>query len=127
MLETVITIDRLRTEVDQYAPHPDFLQNMGGEIGVELSHHTHRCCMRWLAQGTPSLSRNGLAEEVIGVVKPLLRDEGSIFSNGAKPIGGTRIHKPFDIVSGDRVLAGLTHLGRQFLHFTRHNDPKVTW
>ena len=127
MLETVITIDRLRTEVDQYAPHPDFLQNMGGEIGVELSHHTHRCWMRWLAQGTPSLSRNGLAEEVIEVVKPLLLDEGSVFAIGAKPIGGTRIHKPRDIVSGGWVLARLTPLGRQFLPFTRHNDPKFTW
>ena len=112
MLETVKTIDRLRTEVDQYASHPDFLQHMGGEIGVELSHHTHRCWMRWLAQSTPSLSRNCLAEEVIGVVKPLLLDERSVFANNAKLIGGTRIHKPTDIISGSQVLAGMTPLGR---------------
>ena len=127
MLETVKTIDRLRTEVDQNAPHPDFLQNMGGKIGVELSHHTHRCWMRWLAQGTPSLSRNCLAEEVIRVVKPILLDERSVFSNGAKPIGGTRIHKPSDIVSGSRVLARPTPLGRKFLPFARHIDLEVTW
>ena len=127
MLQTVITIDRLRTEVDQYAPHPDFLQDVGGEIGVELSHHTHRSWMRWLAQGMPSLSRNGLAEKIIRVVKPLPLDERSVFANGAKPIGGTRIHEPRDIVSGSRVLAGPTPLGRQFLPFTRHIDLEVTW
>ena len=126
MLETVKTIDRLRTEVDQYVPHPDFLQHMGCEIGVELSYHTHRCRMRWLAQSTPSLSRNCLAEEVIGVVKPLLLDEGSVFENDAKPIGGTRIHEPRDIVSGSRVLAGPTSLGRQFLPLARHIDLEVT-
>ena len=120
MLQTVITIDRLRTEVDQYAPHPDFLQDVGGEIGVELSHHTHRCWMRWLAQGSPSLSRDGLTEKVIGVVKPLLLDERSVLADGAEPIDGTLIHKPRDIVSGGRVLAGPTPLGRQFLPFTRH-------
>ena len=127
MLETVKTIDRLRTEVDQYALHPDFLQHMGGEIGVELSHHTHRCGMRWLAQSTPSLSRNCLAEEVIGVVKPLLLDEGSVFANDAKSISGTRIYKPRDIVRGSRVLAGTTPLGRQFVPFAIHIELGDTW
>ena len=127
MLETVKTIDRLRTEVDKYAPHPDFIQNMGGEIGVELSHHTHRCWVRWLAQSMPSLSRNCLAEEVIGVVKPLLLDEGSVFGNDAKPISGTRIHKSTDIVSGSLVLAGMTPLGRQFLPLARHIELGDTW
>ena len=127
MLETVKTIDRLRTEVDQYASHPDFLQHMGGEIGVELSHHTHRCWMRWLAQSTPSLSRNCLAEEVIRVVKPLLLDERSVFANNAKSIDGTRIHKPTDIVSGSRVLTGTTPLGRQFLPLARHIELGDTW
>ena len=127
MLETVKTIDRLRTEVDQYAPHPDFLQHMGGEIGVELSHHTHRCWMRWLAQSTPSLSRNCLAEEVIGVVEPLLLDEGSVFANDAKPISGTRIYKLRDIVRGSRILAGTTPLVRQFLPLSRHIELGDTW
>ena len=80
-------------------------------------------CGRWDGgggQGTPSLSRNCLAEEVIGVVKPLLLDEGSVFENGAKPIGGTRIHKPRDIVSGSQVLTGRSPLGRQFLPLARH-------
>ena len=75
MIWTIKTVDRLRTEVDQYAPYPHFLKHVSYNIGVELSHHTHRRWMRWLEQGTPSLSRNGLAEEVIGVVKPLLLDE----------------------------------------------------
>ena len=50
MIKTIVTIDRLRTEVDQYASHPDFLKDVGGEIGVEFSYHAHRRWMRWLAQ-----------------------------------------------------------------------------
>ena len=92
MIETVITIDRRRTEVDQYAPHSHFLKNVGGEIGVELSHHTHRSWMRWLAQGSPSLSRYGFSEEVIGMVETLLLYERSVLADGAEPIGGTLIH-----------------------------------
>ena len=72
MIETIKAIDRLRTEVDQYAPHPYFLKHVGCEIGVELSHHTHRSWMRWLAQGLPSLSRYGLPKEVIRMVETLL-------------------------------------------------------
>ena len=49
IVETIKAIDRLRTEVNQYAPHPYFLKHVGREIGVELSHHTHRSWMRWLA------------------------------------------------------------------------------
>ena len=120
MIKTIKAIDRLRTEVDQYAPHPYFLKHVGREIGVELSHHTHRSWMGWLAQGSPSLSRYGLPEEVIRMVETLLLYEGSVLANGAKPIGGTRIHEPRDIVSGGRVLARPTPLGRQFLPFTRH-------
>ena len=127
MVETIKAIDRLRTEVDQYAPHPYFLKHVGREIGVELSHHTHRSWMRWLAQGLPSLSRYGLPEEVIRMVETLLLYEGSVLANSAKPIGGTRIHELCDIVSGGRVLVGPTPLSRQFLPFTRHYDPDFTW
>ena len=48
MIQTIIAIDRLRTEVDQDSPHSNFLDDVGGEIGVEFSHHTHRSWMRWL-------------------------------------------------------------------------------
>ena len=34
-------VDRLRAEVYQHTPHPDFLHDVGGEVGVEFSHHTH--------------------------------------------------------------------------------------
>ena len=41
MIKIIIVIDRLRTEVDQYTPHSNLLDDVGGEIGVEFSHHTH--------------------------------------------------------------------------------------
>ena len=36
MGKIIIVIDRLRTEVDQHPPHSNFLDNVGGEIGVEF-------------------------------------------------------------------------------------------
>ena len=42
MIQIIIVIDRLRTKVDQHTPHSNFLNDVGGEIGVEFSHHTHR-------------------------------------------------------------------------------------
>ena len=42
MLKIIIVIDRLRTEVDQHTPHSNLLDDVGGEIGVEFLHHTHR-------------------------------------------------------------------------------------
>ena len=36
MVKIIIVIDRLRTEVDQHPPHSNFLDDVGGEIGVEL-------------------------------------------------------------------------------------------
>ena len=120
VVKTIVTIDRLRTEVDQYAPHLDFLKDVGGEIGVEFSHHTHRRWMRWLAQCPPSLSRNCLAEKVIRVVKTLLLNERSVLANDAEPIGGSLIDEQRDIIIWGRVLARPTPLGRQFLPFARH-------
>ena len=63
MIQTIIAIDRLRTEVDQCSPHPNFLDDVGGEIGVEFWHHTHRRWMRWLEKCPPSLGRNRLAKK----------------------------------------------------------------
>ena len=90
---------------------------MGGEIGVEFSHHTHRSWMRWLAKCSPSLSRNSYAEEVVRVMKPLLLDKRSVLADGAEPIGGTLVHKPRDIIIWGRILTGPTPLCRQFLPF----------
>ena len=75
MGKIIIVIDRLRTEVDQYSTHSNFLEDVGGEIGVEFSHHTHRNWMRWLAKSSPSLSRNIFAEKVVRVMKTLFLDK----------------------------------------------------
>ena len=114
MSKTIVTIDRLRTKVDQYAPHSDFLKDVGGEIGEEFSHHTHRRWMRWLAQCPPSLSHNCLAEKVIRVVKTLLLNERLVFANDAEPIGGPLIDEPRDIIIWGRVLARPTLLVGNF-------------
>ena len=71
MGKIIIVIDRLRTEVDKHPPHSNFLDNVGGEIGVEFSHHTHRSWMRWLAKCPPSLGRNSFTEKIVRVMKTL--------------------------------------------------------
>ena len=93
MVKIIIVIDRLRTEVDQHTPHSNLLNDVGGEIGVEFSHHTHRSWMRWLAKFSPSLSRNSFAEEIVRVMKTLFLDKRSVLTNGAEPIGGPLIDK----------------------------------
>ena len=82
MGKTIIAIDQLRTEVDQYSPHSNFLEDVGGEIGVEFSHHTHRSWMRLLAKSSPSLSRNSFAEKVVRVMKTLFLDKRSFLEDG---------------------------------------------
>ena len=62
MVKIIIVIDRLCTEVDQHTPHSNLLDDVGGDIGVEFSHHTHRSWMRWLAICSPSLSCNSFVE-----------------------------------------------------------------
>ena len=118
--KTIIAIDRLRTEVDQYSPHSNFLKDVGGDIGVEFSHHTHRSWMRWLAKRSPSLSRNCFAEKVVRVMKTLFLDKRTVLSDGAEPIGGTLVHELLDIIIWGRVLTSPTPLGRQLLPFPRH-------
>ena len=120
MIQMIIVIDRLRTEVDQHTPHSNFLNDVGGEIDVEFSHHTHCRWMRWLAKCSPSLSRNCFAEKVVRVMKTLFLDERAVLADGAEPISGTLVHKPRDIIIWGRVLAGPALLGRQFLSFSRH-------
>ena len=75
MLQAIETIDRLRTEVDQYTSHPDLFEDVGGEVSVEFPHHAHRRRARGLAQGTPPLSFDRLPKKFIGVMKPLLLNE----------------------------------------------------
>ena len=120
MGKTIIAIDRLRTEVDQYSTHSNFLEDVGGEIVVEFSYHTHRSWMRWLAKSSPSLSRNSFAEKVVRVMKTLFLDKRSVLADGAEPIGGTLVHEPRDIIIWGRVLTSLTLLGRKLLPFTKH-------
>ena len=98
MIKIIIMIYRLRTEVDQYTPHSNLFDDVGGEIGVEFSHHTHRSWMRWLAKCSPSLSRNRLAVKIIRVMETLFLDERTVLTNGAEPIGGTLVNEPRDIV-----------------------------
>ena len=42
-------VDRLCAKVYQHSTHPDLFHDMGGEVGVEFSYHTHRSWTRWLA------------------------------------------------------------------------------
>ena len=120
MIKIIIVIDRLHTEVDQHTPHSNLLDDVGGEIGVEFSHHTHRSWLRWLAKCSPTLSHNGFAEEVVRVMKTLFLDKRSVLADGAEPIGGTLIDKPRDIIIGGRILTGSTPLCRQLLPLSKH-------
>ena len=120
MIQTIIAIDRLRTKVDQYSPHSNFLDDVGCEIGVEFSHHTHRRWMRWLEKCPPSLSCDRLTEKIIRVVETLFFNERTVLANSAEPIGGTLVHELCDIVIWGRVLTSPTPLCRQFLPLSRH-------
>ena len=120
MIKSIKVIDRLRTEVYQHTPHPDLLDDVGGEVGVEFSHHTHRSWMRWLAKCSPSLGHNSLAEEVVMVMETLFFNKISVLVDGAEPIGGTLVNKPRDIEIRGRVLTSSTPFGRQLLPLTRH-------
>ena len=42
MIKIIKVVDRLHTKVYQHTPHPDLLDDVGGEVGVEFLHHTHR-------------------------------------------------------------------------------------
>ena len=41
-IKIIKLVDRLRAEVYQHTPHTDLLDDVGGKVGVEFSHHTHR-------------------------------------------------------------------------------------
>ena len=67
MIKIIKLVDRLRAEVCKHTSHPDFLDDVGGEVGVEFSHHTHRSWTRWLEKRPPSLGSNSLPEEIVGL------------------------------------------------------------
>ena len=75
-IKIIKLVDRLRAEVYQHTPHPDLLDDLGGEVGVEFSYHTHCSWTRRLAKCPPSLSRNSLSKEIVGWQKPfsLIKD-----------------------------------------------------
>ena len=108
MIKIIKVVDRLRTEVYQHTPHSDLLYDVGGEVGVEFSHHTHRSWMSWLAKCPPSLGRNSLSEEIIRVMETLFFNKRPIFADGAEPISGTLVDKSRYIKIWGRILTGLT-------------------
>ena len=108
MIKIIKMVDRLRIEVDQHTPHANLLDDVGGEVGVEFSHHTHRSWMRWLAQRPPSIGRNHLVEKIIRVVETLFLNERTVLVDGVEPIGGTLIDKPRYIIIGGRIRTGPT-------------------
>ena len=94
----IVSIDRLRIEVYQHSAHPGPFYYVGCEISVELSYHTCGSWSRRLAKCPPSLVRNIFAKEIIGVVKPLLLDEGPILRDEAEFLGRALIDKFLMIV-----------------------------
>ena len=113
MLEAIVAIDRLRAEVDQYTSHPDLFEDVGGEVGVEFPNYAHGRWARGLAQSTPTLGLDSFSKKIVGVVKPLLLNEGSVFANYAKPIRGIRVCKTGGIEGGSLGLTRSTPLSRQ--------------
>ena len=120
MIQIIIVIDRLRTEVDQHTPHSNLLDDVGGEVGVEFSHHTHRSWMRWLAKCPPSLGRNCLTEKIVRVVETLFLNERTVLADGAEPISGLLVNESCDIEIRGQVLTGPTPFCRQLLPLSRH-------
>ena len=125
-VKIVKLVDRLRAEVYQHATHPDLFDDMGGEVGVEFSYHTRRSWTRWLAKRPLSLSRNGLAKEIVGVVKALFLDEGPILTYGTQSIGDTFIDKFCDVEIRRRVLTGPTPFSGQLWTLARHRCIRMS-
>ena len=118
--KVIVLVDRLRAEVYQHPEHPNLLQNMGGEVGIEFSYHTSGNWCRRLAQCQPPLVRNRLAKEVVGVVKPLLFNKRSIFRNEAELLGRTLIDKLVMVITAGELFTSPISLGSHLLPLTRH-------
>ena len=114
-IKIIKVVDRLRTEVYQHTPHLDHLDDVGGKVGVEFAHHTHRSWTRWLAKRPPTVGRNSLSEKIVGVMEALFFDIGPVLAYGAEPIGGTLVDKPRDIEIRGQVLTGPTPFSGQLL------------
>ena len=41
-------VDRLRAKFYQHTMNPDLFDDVGGEVGLEFSYHTHHSWTRWL-------------------------------------------------------------------------------
>ena len=119
-IKIIKLVDRFHVEVYDHTQHPNLLDDVGGEVGVEFSHHTRRSWTRWLAKRPPSLSRNSLSKEIVGVVEALFFDKGSVLTDGAELIDSTLVDKPRDVEIQGRVLTGPTPFSRQLLPLTRH-------
>ena len=120
MIKIIKLVNRLRTKVYQHTPHPDFLDDVGGEVGVEFLHHTHRSWTRWLAKRSPSLGYNSLMEEVVEVMEALFFNKGPVLIDGAESIDDTFVNKPRDVESRGWVLTNPTPFSGQLLPLTRH-------
>ena len=120
MIKIIKVIDRLRNEVDKHTPHSNLLEDVGGKVGVEFSHHTHRSWMRWLAKCPPSLGRNRITEKIIRMVETLFLNKRTVLEDGVESIDGTLVNEPRDIKIWGQVLTGPTLFGRQLLPFSRH-------
>ena len=83
MIKIIKVVDKLCTEFYQHTSHPDLLNDVGGEVGIELLHHTHRSWMGWLEKCPPSLGHNSLAEEVVRVMETLFFNKRSVLEDGA--------------------------------------------
>ena len=117
-VKVIILVDRPRAEVYQHAAHPNLFHDIGGEIGVEFSYHARSSCTRRLAQGLPSLSRNSFGEEVLGVVKPLLLNEGSVFANEDELLDLTFIDKLVMLICTGGLVTSPPTLGGHLLALT---------
>ena len=120
MIKIIKVVDRLCTEVDQHTPHSNLLDNVGGEVSLEFSHHTHRSWMRWLVKCPAPLGRNSLEEEIIRVMETLFFNKRTIFADGAEPIGYTLFDKPRYIKIGVWILTRPTPLCRKLFPLARH-------
>ena len=118
--KVIVPVDRIRAEVYQHPTHPNPLQYMGGEIGVELSHHAYGSWCRRLAQRPPPFVRNRSAKEVVRVVKPLLLNKRHILGNEAELLRHTLIDKLFMVITTCGLFTSPTSLGSHLLPLSRH-------
>ena len=124
-VKVIILVDRPHAEVYQHAAHPNLFHDMGGEIGVEFTYHACRSWTRRLEQGLPSFSRNSCVEEVLGVVKPLFLNEGSVFVNEAELLDVTFIDKLGLVICTGGLFTSPPSLGGHLMALTRHRCGRM--